>query len=423
MRSGRPDPYGAGLITDGRPTLVTVGATGGLPTSGESTPVEMHVVVALIHADLARISRDSALEIKREIPSYMDFPLDCLENAVRRDARRAADTLLGGCAPQPTEISDVSVAAARSEHGVPIDDVLQAYRISLRGVRESFLRHARELEINMADVNQGINLLCETADAVSDQIAKSHRDATIDRTRRDERQRTAFVRGLLFGTIDVAEVRRLAPIYRLSPDRPYYAVRAVPRGTKTLNDLRATLEESGTSTHAPALLCVIDDFLAGVVSKRPALRTDQGIVGIGPMLPLDAAEQSFRAATRNLDTASRLHWGGCFELADLSWRVALVSEHEVGDYLMAKYIAPLERYGKFGELLLSSVREYMVSGRHLGTTARRLHLHVNSLRYRLQRFESIVGVALDQPEVMLEMYWALERTAMGERASDHRDTA
>jgi DNA-binding PucR family transcriptional regulator len=42
-------------------------------------------------------------------------------------------------------------------------------------------------------------------------------------------------------------------------------------------------------------------------------------------------------------------------------------------------------------------------------TARALHVHANTLRHRLRRFEEATGANLRDPRVVVELWWALER--------------
>jgi DNA-binding PucR family transcriptional regulator len=42
-------------------------------------------------------------------------------------------------------------------------------------------------------------------------------------------------------------------------------------------------------------------------------------------------------------------------------------------------------------------------------TARALHVHPNTLRHRLRRFEETTGTTLRDPRHMVELWWALER--------------
>jgi hypothetical protein len=45
-------------------------------------------------------------------------------------------------------------------------------------------------------------------------------------------------------------------------------------------------------------------------------------------------------------------------------------------------------------------------------SARRLHIHPNTLRHRLRRFEQVTDCSLRDMSTLIELWWALERTAM-----------
>ncbi len=71
-------------------------------------------------------------------------------------------------------------------------------------------------------------------------------------------------------------------------------------------------------------------------------------------------------------------------------------------------IAPLIDYDKEHNRELSSTAEaFFASGMNLSKTARALHLHRNTLVYRLRRIEEISGHSLDDPEDSFELHLAL----------------
>jgi purine catabolism regulator len=47
--------------------------------------------------------------------------------------------------------------------------------------------------------------------------------------------------------------------------------------------------------------------------------------------------------------------------------------------------------------LLATLHAYYVSGRNRARAARQLNVHVNTLRYRLDRIESVLGQSIDDP--------------------------
>jgi DNA-binding PucR family transcriptional regulator len=50
---------------------------------------------------------------------------------------------------------------------------------------------------------------------------------------------------------------------------------------------------------------------------------------------------------------------------------------------------------------------------HIDETAGALHVHPNTLRHRLRRFEEATGANLRQPSDLIELWWALERRRLG----------
>jgi DNA-binding PucR family transcriptional regulator len=60
-----------------------------------------------------------------------------------------------------------------------------------------------------------------------------------------------------------------------------------------------------------------------------------------------------------------------------------------------------------GGLVESTIIEYLKQGMDIQATARALHLHPNSIRYRLGRAEEILGRSLADPETITLLYLTL----------------
>lgn len=129
--------------------------------------------------------------------------------------------------------------------------------------------------------------------------------------------------------------------------------------------------------------------------------------GLGPPTDLAAVHRSFHAAGRLLEAARAYGLRGVYDLGDLSWRVAVVSEPELATLLLDRYLRPLEAEGEFGALIEDSVREYLRRGRRIREVARSAHVHANTVRYRLRRFEELTGTSLDAPDTAVELNWAM----------------
>ena len=98
-------------------------------------------------------------------------------------------------------------------------------------------------------------------------------------------------------------------------------------------------------------------------------------------------------------------------MPSLGLRAAVAADGDVGEALCARYLEPLAG-GSSASELMATLRAYLACGMHVESTAERLFVHQNTVRYRLARFEELTGASLREPQVAFEVWWALERSAM-----------
>lgn len=397
-----------GLVRSGRP----IDSENRVAWENPHTRAKMRALVAILESQLMQISREGALAVASELPLYKQIPLEDIEQSVLRNVRRVIQALLEARPPSAAEVAEASVARTRCDQGLPIEDCIQAYRISLREIRNLFLEIAADLAMDPGDINTAIYILWDTTDVVTAQLALVHHETLIERTLHDERQRTEFIQGVVQGNLALPRLRLLASIYNTELDLRYRVIRGRPAAGVGLAAFVRALEIAGSSPYGQALLCTYDDSVIGLVSQRPDIAPHLGIVGIGSMATISSAPVSFQEANQLLEVANRLGKSGCIDRDSLSWRLALVSEPEIGDLLVDRYLKPMWDLGDFGTVILDSMREYLACGRHLTQAARKLHIHVNSLRYRIERFEAVTGRNVDDADVTLELHWAIERAAL-----------
>ena len=379
----------------------------------------MATVTARLDAAADVVSRRAADVVYDEIPTYVDVPRPSLEASAMRNVRRAIAALAEGRAPVASEMDEAQIARDRADRGLPVEDVLRAYRVSLRVIRDAFLAEASVVGMKPGQVLAAMQVLWDVTDAATVQLAVVHREMAVARALHDVHQRVDFLRGLLFGTLNPAEVIARSPLYGLAVDHLYRAVRARPAPGVALEELKRSLEGPSTGRGPYSLIGVLDGDVAGIISTLPSMTRRLGTIGVGPSTTLEAAEQSFHTASRVLDVAMRFSRLGYVHLEDLSWRVAVISEPELGALLVRKYVEPLRGEMEFGETLCETVGLFLASGEAMGQTAKRLSIHVNTLRNRLARFEQLTNTSLSQADTKIEVRWALEARAV-DRTHDPR---
>jgi ligand-binding sensor protein/sugar diacid utilization regulator/GAF domain-containing protein len=122
--------------------------------------------------------------------------------------------------------------------------------------------------------------------------------------------------------------------------------------------------------------------------------------------------RSFLAARRGLDLLRLQHrHDHAFSFRDTTVVTMLLqaTEPEVIVDFIARYVEPLDRYdaGHSSELRRTAETLFHTNS-NLEETARRLHVHVSTLRYRLGRISEILGIDLKDRRALLDLQVALE---------------
>jgi hypothetical protein len=362
-----------------------------------------HVVgtlVAEIEAELDPLVERIGDAIREEIPDFRRLPAETLARAIRGNVTRALTALRDLRPPSDAELEQAAaIGRERAEQGLTVGAVLHAYRISVTAVWSRFGELARERGADVASVLAFSETLWLWADAVMDIVGAAHREVEIEQAREEQQRRDAFLLALLTGTLDAAELRREGATFGIDPDRTY-----VP--------FRARALEPGAASHriagAGGLVMALDRDLAGIAAKPPPA-LPRLVVGLGPAARLDALPAAFAMASRALQTAVAFGQEGAFTLADLSIRPAILADEALGDAFAARYLEPLSTLGRLGAELEETLYAWFDEGRRIDDTARRLHVHPNTLRHRLRRFEQATGANLRDPRDLVELWWALER--------------
>ncbi|WP_113703374.1 PucR family transcriptional regulator [Nonomuraea lactucae] len=404
-------------------------------------PDDGDVLEAVIAAMLDRHeqARDRILDdLIEQAPSYRHVPRELLEQIWARHIDRTLGLLRHGRVPSPEEIDEAEVASDRVARGVQLADGLSAFRRAYSTIRDMFIAEATRHGLDPALIIDRTTGLWELTDVESRQIAAVHRRAEMSAALYDARRRADFLHGLLHGTLSAAEIHGGAATYGLDTSRTYQAIRAsaateantepgtgagtgasagasakggTDSGTGARRDQRdqvaRRLEDLCRSHGRIAMIGVDDGTIAGIVQAKPDIGDLRVTAGLGPPAALGDVHRSYRTAGRLLGVARAYGRTGVHDLGDLSWRIAVASERELSELLVDRHLRPLAAEGEFGALIEQSLRAYLDTGGQIGVVARRLHVHVNTVRYRLRRYEELTGARLDSPDTTVELSWAL----------------
>ena len=280
-----------------------------------------------------------------------------------------------------------AVGRERAEQGLTVDAVLHAYRISITAVWSRFGELARAQGADVATVLAFSETLWRWADAVMDVVGAAHREVELEQAREEQQRRDAFVFALLTGTLDPVELRRESGTFGLDPEREYFPFRA-----------RGRFKPGG-------MWITLDHDTAGIATARPSAPATSP--SATPRRPSwSSCPPASRTPAARSRPRSRSARPGAFSLADLSIRPAILADEALGDAFAERHLAPI---AGLGMELEDTLRTYLDLGMRIEDTAKTLHVHANTLRHRLRRFEQATGANLRDPRVVVELWWALER--------------
>ena len=357
-----------------------------------------------------------AAAVRAGVPELHRAPEEGVRDCVRVDLRRAMASAAVDAPPTEEELAESAAIAARfARAGMGIEAVFAARRVAVRRASELLREASGSYGLDPEAQIELVHRLWEWVDSIQPGDAAAHRSAELELTGGGEEGRAWFVRALLQGSLAPAEVVRRATAYGLLPGAAYLPLRARPAPGRDARALAQAIEASGGNDGYGVLIATVDGDLRGVVSRPP--QVTGGVVGLGPPAELSRLHSAFELADRAFDTALAFGRDGVVSFDELSLRPAIVSEAHLGERLVRRHLEPLRALGEFGETLEHSVREYLARGMRVDESARVLHVHPNTLRHRLDRFQQLTGADLHRTEDVLELWWALERRRLDPRPS------
>lgn len=370
------------------------------------TPVQM--MADLLLADIDRLVLRAAERMQEVIPSYAKVPIEELTPVVLANTRnllaiiRDPDMDRRGAEDDYRESGET-----RARQGITSDEMLTAWRLGLEVTRQEAHAIADDLDLGKDVLLEFIEATLRWGDVGMLATASAHREAEFELARNEQHHRANLVRGVLFGTLSPAEVRVQASGYGLDLSAVYHAVRTRPADL-TVREIERKLGVADGAGPRRGLAALVDGDLVGFV-QAPMPQPAGITIGVGPPTALHELANSFRLATRAFEGATAIGAEGIVAIGGLGLWPAVIADRDVGDELLRRIVDPVLAHGRTGEALLETVTRYLANDLRLEVTADELFLHVNTVRYRLRRFEELSGMNLRCVDDLVQVWWAIRR--------------
>jgi PucR C-terminal helix-turn-helix domain len=358
---------------------------------------------------------DEVIEAIREgVPAYRRP----LRGRFGAGIRRGVEEALGQFADLITDPSLDRSGAERVYRGLgrgeyrerrSLDALLAAYRL---GARVSWRRVA-EIAIDAGVDRRTLALLAEAVFAYIDELtalsAEGYAEEQMVAAGEAQRRRRRVARLLLEGEPDERSVRDAASEAGWEPPATIAALawRGGGRRLRPRLPASALLVEDDESEGGTAL--VPDPDAPGLTAQleRAARST---VVTLGPTVPLLEAQASARRATSllGLIEAGAVQGSGLVACADHLASLAMHGDPAVLGDLATARLAPLDRETPASRArLASTLRAWLDHQGEVARVAADLHVHPQTVRYRLNRLRELFGEALDRPGGRFELALAL----------------
>ncbi len=352
-------------------------------------------------ASLPEVLVEVGQMIRERVPRYALVSDDELAAALTRNVRDLLQALRERRHLTTGELDHFTATVEeRARNGVPIDEYLRAVTTAEAEVWQQLWRRADG--VSDACRLEVFTLRFANVNAVTRVTVRAHRRIELATARADQERRAEALRMLLRGVHAPQDAQELLARLGLLADGTYFVVRGRSRRAEA-ERVAPTL--AGGRDHAPHSAFVLwGEDTVGLMRERP--RTASGLTAgfAGPIPVADLALAHQRASVA-FETAWSLGLDGCVELADLGLRAAVQASPEVGQVLRERYLAPLDASGGLAQELLTTTRVHLEHGARRAKTAEQLHLHQNTVGYRLNRFCELTGADLSDLRTLAELHW------------------
>jgi hypothetical protein len=343
-------------------------------------------------------------------------PTEDLWQSCRRNLEHILTQLAGD--PRPGVEAAEATGRRRAEQGVPLPAILHAYRIGGRFVWDMLLAHAEDNDTARNELLRAAADVWAIIDDYSEALIEAYRETVAEQAGHNAQVRNAVLSGLLDGELeDGSRLWESAAMLHL-PHHGTFVVAAAetPRaGDEALPGVETTLRRH-TVVSAWRLDAELQVGVIAVSSPISVAKVCEYLVPlargrVGVSEPYTSLDQS-AAALRQARVAYAAATPGTCALIRYEQHpiaVMLASVPALGSTVARAVLGPvLALAAPDRDALLETLRAWFAEKGSASGAAARLHMHRNTVHYRLRRLESLTGRSIKHPTDVGELHLALE---------------
>ncbi len=313
---------------------------------------------------------------------------------------------VAGHAAGPAEVLGEDVYAAaealgadRAMQGIPIEALLRGVHAGRTRAVDIAVERARAAGVPAEAMLDALVRFSRYAGDFERHVIGGHRRAELELSRTARDAHTHVLRRLLHGSDDLTddEIARAG----LRPDGQYHCVLS-----NVSDPVRARSLEQRLATFG-GVYGLVEGRLAGLSPRAPAEPAD-ALVVVAPAAPLREVRTRYDLCLTAISAAADRR--GVHQLTDLAGETALAAQPVLAALLATEYLGSLDPADQFHRQLVSTALAYLDHGQRVDQTAETLHVHPNTVRYRLGKLTELTGAGPLPTTVLhtLRWWWALQ---------------
>lgn len=369
---------------------------------------------------LPALAEETITAIGREVPEYarpLEGPFgDGLRLGVELALGRFVDALVDPAAADATDRRELYVELGRGEMraGRSLDALLSAYRLGARIAWERCVQAGQEAGFDPETLYRLASAIFSYIDRLSAESVEGYAQEQSVTLAERQRRRRALVRLLARDDAGVEEVKDAAQL-AVWP-RPQTVAALVTRA-EDADRFASRLggEAIAVTEQGLALAFLPDPGAPGRAAELQQALEDQA-AALGPIVPLERAAVSLHRAQAAFGLQERgiLPTGpGPLRSDEHLPDLLLHGDGALAADLAARALQPLDdlRDGA-RERLLETLRAWLDEPGQVTRVAERLHVHPQTVRYRMAQLRELFGERLEDPDARFELALALRATAI-----------
>lgn len=372
------------------------------------------LVVIIDRLDRAAVVREIVAGFRAEIPGYRRLPTTVLDQQIvditRRNLDLCFDSISTDDALSRTDLEPFMASARdRATEGMPLEDLLHAYRLGGRIGWRSMVEAARpdEGQALLVAAELVMRYIDEASAAVAQAYLEERQQVVSEEERSARDLFEAVTRDVQLGSRlqELAKRRGFDLVEHYHP----FVMRVPGSGGRPHADLARRLRREGV------LALTEGDRVAGLLAPggQQRLSSLAGLTVIGDVVARTEAAQAIEEIRLIAELAEAAGISGIVEPQDFLLELLLLAAPRHAQAIVKRALTPLQALdGSRGAELLVTLELFIAQNLDRRAAAKALHVHPNTLDYRLRRVRELTGLDPHQPDDLALLVLALKQRTL-----------